>query len=423
MNYRQTMDFLLKMLPMYQRIGKAAFKKDLTNIIALCNGLGNPQTAFCSIHIAGTNGKGSSAYMIQAVFQKAGYRAGLYTSPHLKSFTERIRVNNSDVEESFVSEFVSENKLLIEKVQPSFFEITVAMAFDYFAKSKVDIAVIETGLGGRLDSTNIITPLVSLITNISFDHTDMLGNTLEAIATEKAGIIKEKVPVVIGESDSKSSPVFINISKTRQAPVTFADKEVQIVHKGNMVRFLWNEIEIGIPGDISPDYQLRNIPGVLCTLTLLMPAFPNLHSVSLGNELRNLFENGRIKGRWQYLGKNPLVICDTAHNLAGVQSVMEQLKLLSFHKLWIIWGMVNDKDIGGILNLLPKNAGYVFCQASIPRAMPAEKLLQIAQKEGIRGRVIHDVNTALDTLRKEAGSGDIIFIGGSTFVVAELKEL
>jgi len=423
MNYQETLDFLFQKLPMYQRIGQAAFKKDLTNIIALCEALGNPQESFPSVHIAGTNGKGSSAHMLLEICQEAGYRTGMYTSPHLKSFTERIRVGDAYIEELFVIDFIDDIKSMIEEIQPSFFEITVAMAFAYFAKKEVDIAIIEVGLGGRLDSTNIITPEVCLITNISLDHTEMLGNTVEEIAVEKAGIIKKNVPVVIGESDNTTRPIFLKYATTLGAPISFAGEETHVEsHKGK-VSFNREDQNLEFDSTLFPDYQVRNIPGVLQVLSKLETAFPKISNVSFEKVLTGFFSKGKIKGRWQQLGVNPLIYCDTAHNYAGVKAVLKQLNSLDFHKLWIIWGMVNDKAIEDILKMLPIDAEYIFCQATVPRALPAEKLKSEAGKFGISGRVITDVNDALITVQNEAGKKDVIFIGGSTFVVADLNEL
>jgi dihydrofolate synthase / folylpolyglutamate synthase len=425
--YQQTLDYLYSALPMFQRVGAIAFKKDLSNTIALCNYLGNPQNKFKSIHVGGTNGKGSSSHLIASVFQEAGYKTGLYTSPHLKDFTERIRINGLSVNPEYVIEFVEGIKSQIEKIKPSFFEITVAMAFDYFAKQKVDVAVIEVGLGGRLDSTNIIRPELSLITNIGSDHKDLLGDTPPKIAFEKAGIIKAGIPVVISEWQEEVKDVFLSKAKSENSKLYFASEEWQcnttsipaafdLVKNGNV---FCRNAEVGLSGN----YQQKNLPGVLKSLELLQEMGFNISYVQLIEGLKNVVRNTGIKGRWQILNKTPFTVCDTGHNLEGIKEVLQQIKQQQFEHLHMVWGAVKDKDIDSLLEILPKEASYYFCQAKIPRAMPADELHQRANTYGLNGIVVSDVNEALMLARNKANTNDMIFIGGSTFVVAELNEL
>ncbi|MDJ1469450.1 bifunctional folylpolyglutamate synthase/dihydrofolate synthase [Xanthocytophaga flava] len=429
MTYQQTIEYLYSRLPVFHRIGKAAYKADLNNTLALCKHLGNPERKFKSIHIAGTNGKGSSSHMLAAILQSAGYKTGLYTSPHLKSFTERIRVNGEEMPEQKVVEFVEANKAFIEDVQPSFFELTVGMAFDYFAQEKVDIAVIEVGLGGRLDSTNVIQPEVSLITNISWDHTDILGDTLEKIAGEKAGIIKENTPVVISEYQQDIEHVFVNKAKQEHAPLYFASQHIDLQDKTFVAdkRFVSLEenglytltLQLSLVGD----YQLKNVAGVIQTVRILQQKGWKIEDSHIQQGIANTVQLTGLKGRWQVLAEKPLTICDTGHNEGGIRFIVEQLKRLSYEKLHIVMGVVNDKDPEKVLKLLPQDAFYYFCQAHLPRAMDAELLAQKGEMHELKGIVIPDVNDALAEARRRASTNDVIFIGGSTFVVAELKEL
>ena len=427
MNYQQTLDYLYGMLPMYQRIGQAAFKKDLSNTIRLCQALGNPQHKFKSVHIAGTNGKGSSAHGIAAVLQAAGYKTGLYTSPHLKNFTERIRINGIEISAQEIVDWVADHKLLIEEVKPSFFELTVAMAFGHFACERVDVAVIEVGLGGRLDSTNIIIPELSLITNIGLDHTAILGDSLPAIAAEKAGIIKPGVAVVIGEKQEETSPVFEQKALTEQSSLVYATEEFQvnkarafavsIEHKGER----WLE---EVKPDIAAAYFLRNIPGILASLMILQQkGFKKINRASIKKGLENIKELTGLKGRWQVLDQQPLVVADVSHNPDGIRQLLHQLKGETYQQLFLIIGTVNDKDINSVLGLLPKNAFYYFCEANIPRALAAEELQAQAKVHGLTGVVQQDVNAALKEARQRATAKDMILITGSTFVVAEIDEL
>lgn len=430
MTYRQVLEYMYSMLPMFQRIGPQAFKKDLTNTLALCKALEDPQEAFRSVHIAGTNGKGSSSHMIASVLQKAGYKTGLYTSPHLKDFTERIRVNGRPILKSYVIRFIEKIRPHIEEIKPSFFELTVAMAFDYFRQSKVDMAVVETGLGGRFDSTNIITPEVSLITNISFDHQDMLGNTLAEIAFEKAGIIKPGVTVVIGQRRPETDPVFTKKADELSSRVLFAEDLYEVVSKNDAPD--QSEYRIKSPGDgnlmliksdLSGDYQVKNIPAVLTVLEVLRGKKILVPEKAVKAGLRTVRRSTGLKGRWQILSSNPLIICDVAHNEDGLKWVMDQLGKIRSKELRIVFGMVKDKDPGPILKRLPRNARYYFCAAKIPRARDSKELMAAAKSEGLKGKAYSSVNDAVAAARSDYRNGDVIFIGGSTFVVAEVNEL
>lgn len=428
MDFKGTLKYMYDLLPMYQRVGQTAFKKDLTNTIHLCEILGNPQDNFKSIHIAGTNGKGSSAHMLASILQSADYKTGLYTSPHLKSFTERIRVNGDEVAEQFVCDFINRIKKDIEEIRPSFFELTVAMAFDYFSKQQVDVAVIEVGLGGRFDSTNVVTPLASLITSIGLDHTDMLGETLPEIAFEKAGIIKENVPVVISETQDETTNVFTKRASELNAPVYFADQKYMVSAILNSYDDLYfsaksDEGSFTANTDLAGQYQLKNIPGVLQIVDLLNRQGFLITNEQLENGFKNIIKNTGLLGRWQKLNDNPLTICDTVHNEAGIKYLVYQIEQIEYEKLHIIWGSVEGKDLYGIFQYLPKDAFYYFCEASVPRALKAESLQDTAQELGCTGIVIKDVNEAMEAARKHANKNDLIIIGGSNFIVAEIKEL
>jgi len=423
-SYQQTLNYLYETLPMFQRIGAAAYKDNLDNTIALCKTLGNPERKFKSIHIAGTNGKGSSSHMLAAILQTAGYKTGLYTSPHLKEFTERIKINGEDASHSFIIDFVHRMKPVLEEIKPSFFETTVAMAFEYFAQQKVDVAVIEVGLGGRLDSTNVITPEVSLITNISWDHANLLGDTLQKIAAEKAGIIKPNIPVVISERQPELESVFTEKAAKENSPIIFASDDYRLFTMGNgQFAFSHYEEEIAYQLQLKGDYQQMNLAGVLATVEALKKKGFKISQESISEGLRNTITLTQLKGRWQKLGDRPLVVCDTGHNEAGIKEVLKQINKEKFKDLHIVWGMVNDKDPGRVLALLPKNAHYYFCQAKIPRAMNAGELREKAKAFGLLGEVIEDINQAIDHARKNCSPDDMIFIGGSTFVVAEIDNL
>jgi len=423
--YQEVLDYLYQALPMYQRIGAAAYKDTLDNTIRLCEALGNPERKFKSIHIAGTNGKGSTSHMLAAILQSAGYRTGLYTSPHLKSFTERIRIDGHEVSKKFVVDFVEEMKPTLDEIEPSFFEMTVGMAFDYFAQEQVDIAVIEVGLGGRLDSTNVITPELSLITNISFDHMALLGNTLPKIAFEKAGIIKQGVPVIISERQEAVEDVFITRASHLHADLTFASDSVQLqegsagfdVYQNGS---LWLEaLDPGLKGM----YQIHNLPGVLAAVTALKQKNYRISDAAVHTGVKQVASLTGLKGRWQVINQQPLTVCDTGHNEAGIREVVRQIGLTPHRHLHMIIGMVNDKDVSGVLGLLPREASYIFCQANIPRAMDAVTLQHHAKEAGLSGKVTKDVNEAIREVTSIASADDMIFVGGSTFVVAEVDNL
>lgn len=427
MNYQQTLDFLYSKLPMFTRVGASAFKKDLTNTIILCEALNNPQQKFKSIHVAGTNGKGSTSHMLASVLQAQGLKTGLYTSPHLKDFRERIRINGQMISKTEVKSFVQANKKLIYKIEPSFFEVTVAMAFEHFAKHKVDIAVIEVGLGGRLDSTNIITPEISVITNISLDHTNMLGNTLEEIAGEKAGIIKKGIPVVIGETQAESQPVFNNKAASVKAPIYFADNFLKAqnisvkssklslsVYENNQIKYA------DLKSDLTGLYQPKNIITVLKTLEVFnQTTKTKIVKQAIYDGLKQVKKLTQLQGRWQTLSKNPLVICDTGHNEAGIKEVIKNIESTPHKNLHLVFGMVKDKDITKVLSLVPKNATYYFCKPDIERGLNAKELQEQARAFNLRGDYFNSVQEAKQAAINKADKDDLVFIGGSTFVVAE----
>lgn len=430
MNYSQAINILYDQLPMYQRVGKVAYKKDLTNTLRICQHLGNPQNKFKSILIGGTNGKGSSAHSLAAILQSAGYKTGLYTSPHLKDFSERIKVNGKAIEEMEVVDFVKTIQPFIGDIKPSFFEITVAMAFQHFAHQQVDWAIVEVGLGGRLDSTNVLTPQISLITNIGLDHQDMLGDTLEQIANEKAGIIKDQGQVVISEYQPSVAAIFEKKAKDCHASLHFASKTFTV--KQNIFGDLEYTVDILKNGsaymdqlhlDLTGDYHLKNLPGILNTVDLLRNNSVEIKDDHIRQGLSRVNPLTGLKGRWQIINVNPLTICDSAHNIDGLKCVFKQIAGIAHDQLYIIMGMVKDKDPKGILEVFPKEAHYCFCQAKIPRALDVKLLEEQASQMGLKGKVEPDVNEALKQVRRVAGKRDIIFIGGSIFVLAELKEL
>lgn len=423
MNYQETIDYLFNVTPLFQNIGKDAYKEGLDNTIILDNHFNNPHKKFRTIHIAGTNGKGSCSHTIAAILQSAGYKTGLYTSPHLIDFSERIKVNGEPVEKEFVIDFVKQNKDFFEPLHPSFFELTTAMAFLYFAEKKVDVAVIEVGLGGRLDCTNIITPDLSIITNISFDHTQFLGNTLKDIAKEKAGIIKEKKPVIIGEYTPETKTVFEDKAKSTNSDIIFAEdnklingyKQTEnglLLYKSDKIKDLY--------GELNGLYQVKNTNTILNAVYKLIGLGYNIDETNIKNGFRNVCHLTGLMGRWQKLEENPTIICDTGHNIGGMKYIVEQLSRMKYDKLHIIIGMVNDKDISGVISLLPKNAKYYFTQASVKRALPAEKVKEIANNHGLKGEAYSSVEKALSIAKNNAKENDLIFIGGSTFIVADL---
>jgi dihydrofolate synthase/folylpolyglutamate synthase len=427
MDYNQTVDYLLGKLPMFSRIGAAAFKKDLTNTQKLCHFLGNPHQKFKSIHIGGTNGKGSTSHMMAAVFQSAGYRTGLYTSPHLRDFRERIKVDGDWIDETFVIEFVSRIRPMIEQIEPSFFEITVAMAFEYFAARQVDIAIVEVGLGGRLDSTNIITPELSVITNISYDHMNMLGDTLAKIAHEKAGIIKTKIPVVVGEKQEESFRVFIDKANFEQAPLVFADQQ-RFVAEWNFEK---NELVAEVTSthdnskqyfhlDLTGIYQIKNLVTSLESVHVMQQKGWAVQESHLRNGLSQVRKLTGLHGRWEKVHDHPVVILDVGHNEDGIRQVIHQAEFTDHENLHIVFGMVNDKDAYKILSLLPRQANFYFTKAQIPRALPEDKLAAIGWSMGLVGKHYPDVNSAFLDAFMQAGKKDLVIVCGSVFVVGEL---
>lgn len=427
MNYKQTLDYLYGKLPMFTRVGAVAFKKDLHNTIAMCGKLGNPQHKFKTIHVGGTNGKGSTSHMLAAILQQAGYKTGLYTSPHLKDFRERIRINGEMITEDFVTDFVAAQQDIMEEINPSFFEVTVAMAFSYFAEEQVDIAIIEVGLGGRLDSTNIITPELSVITNISLDHTNILGTTLPEIAKEKAGIIKPGIPVVIGEQQEETKAVFIQKAAETNSQITFADQELQIMHLVKKEKYLNADVFSGnqalyqhLELDLNGSYQRKNILTVIQSVQMLKEKGYQINDEALYAALKDVKGLTGLQGRWQTLGENPLIICDTGHNIGGITEVVQNINDTPHDQLHIVIGMVKDKDISGVLKLLPKDAHYYFCQPELERALPAAELAEEAKQYQLIGDVFPTVQLAFHAAKDNADSNDMVFVGGSTFVVAEV---
>ena len=430
MDYSGALEYLYSQLPMFQRIGAAAYKADLGNTIALTGMLGHPEKKFRSVHIAGTNGKGSVSHMLASVLQEAGYKTGLYTSPHLKDFRERIRINGKMVPKNYVTRFVKENKAAFEPVRPSFFEYTAVMAFEYFANEKVDIAVLETGMGGRLDSTNIITPVLSVITNISLDHTAFLGNTLAEIAREKAGIIKKDIPVVIGETQPDIAQVFLDISASQSAPIRFADQSFSAVktarRRDDPGPDNWNihhQGKIFLRGLKSPlkgNYQEKNLITLMGALENMRGLGLDISEKAIKDGVRKVIGNTMLLGRWQILGHRPKVICDVGHNEAGIRYILDQLAGEEYRYLHWVFGMVNDKETGKILDLLPKGAHYYFCRPDIPRGMGEKELQRMAEASGLSGKSYPSVKEAYHAARTSAHPDDLVFIGGSTFVVAEI---
>ncbi len=430
MNYQETLQYLYSQLPMFSRIGAAAYKKDIHNTVELCNALGNPQNQFKSIHIAGTNGKGSTSHMLAAALQQQGYKTGLYTSPHLKDFGERIRINGAMIDPEFVIQFTEKTKAICENIQPSFFELTVAMAFEYFAVQKVDIAVIETGLGGRLDSTNIITPVLSIITNIGFDHTQFLGNTLEAIAFEKAGIIKQNTPVVIGEVLPETKMVFEEKANSTKSSILFAEDCYDISvrdHRSNqMVCEVMNKTTQELKElitDLNGLYQTKNLKTLLTSIDVLNKNGITIKEENLTTALANVKKLTGLRGRWDIISKEPTIILDVAHNKDGIQTLINQLNSNYLNsKFHFVLGFVNDKDIDSILDLLPKDASYYFTNAHIERALPHDKLKLLAKEKKLNGESFDDINLALANAKNNAQKNDIIIACGSFFTLAEINE-
>lgn len=427
-NYNDTLKYLYDRLPMFQRIGASAYKEDLHNTIALMNALGNPEKRFRSIHVAGTNGKGSSSHFIASILRSQGLKVGLHTSPHLKDFRERIKINNEMCSQEYVVEFVERNKAIIEKIEPSFFELAVAMAFEYFAINKVDIAVVEVGMGGRLDSTNIINPLVGLITNISKDHTQFLGTTIESIATEKAGIIKKNCPIVISQTQAQAKEAFIAKADAENSPIVFADQYLSAdktnqdtgsltadIIQSNQIRF--KDLQIPLAGD----YQQKNILGAIAVIDALNKHHDfGISDATIREGIENLNNNFPLLGRWQRLCENPLTICDTGHNEDGLKFVLSQLAKQKYKTLRFVLGMVNDKDVDTVLSMLNKDAVYYLCKADIPRGLAVQVLAEKASKAGLTYKECDSVAQALKQAQSESEPGDLVFVGGSTFTVAEV---
>lgn len=401
MTYEQTVDYLFNRLPNYQKQGKSAYKADLSNITSLCNILVNPQDKIKTIHVAGTNGKGSTCHMLASIFQEAGYKVGLFTSPHLLDFRERVKINGEMIPKENVISFVDEYQLKFELIEPSFFEWTTSLAFYHFAQQKVDVAIIETGLGGRLDSTNIINPELSIITNISLDHANILGDTLEQIAVEKAGIIKSHIPVIVGEQSEKIKAIFTTIAKKKDSKVHFS------LTQNNYTT------------DLKGEYQNQNISTILKAIGVLKSAW-NISNENIEAGLNRVIANTNLRGRWEILSEHPKTICDVGHNEAGIKSIIEQIQKEQFDKLHVVWGMANDKEIIKILTLLPMDAHYYFCAADSNRSLDTETLQKEALNVGLYGNSYPSVKKALDAANKMANTKDFIFIGGSTFTVAEV---
>ena len=435
MSYQDTIDYLYSRLPLFSRIGPAAIKADLHNTIAICDFLGNPQNKFKTIHIAGTNGKGSTSHMLASILQEAGYKTGLYTSPHLYDFRERIKVNGIMCSETFVTSFTNKMKPFIEKVEPSFFEITVGMAFEYFADENVDIAIIETGLGGRLDSTNIINPILSIISNIGMDHMALLGNTLPEIAYEKAGIIKQATPIVISEVIPETKNIFEQKANSLNAPIYYAEDYIQFKSFQNNWQtslFEFNQplihlldaplfpksftVECDLPGK----YQYKNLKGVLVAMQILATMGWQLSASKILKGLLHVGKNTGLMGRWECIQTNPRIILDVAHNEHGIKALLEQLESLHYAQLHIITGMVKDKDVNAVLNLLPKKAKYYFTQSHIPRALPVSELAAKGNAFDLNGSQFENVNIALQSANKNATANDLILVIGSVFLVAEV---
>lgn len=426
MTYQQTLDYLFARLPMFQRVGAAAYKANLDNTHKIVELLGKPHQKLKCIHVAGTNGKGSSSHMISSVLQQAGYKTGLYTSPHLIDFRERIKINGKMIPKNYIVEFVEKYKEEFEKIEPSFFEWTVGLAFDYFAKEEVDVAVIEVGLGGRLDSTNVITPKVSLITNISYDHMNLLGDTLEKIAAEKAGIIKARVPVVVSQYQSESGPLFNAVAKELKTSVQFADKNYKVVdHKlkdGYLNASILNKITnttLNLDLDLTGIYQLKNVLGVLNTLDVIEKSGFIIEQNDIKKGLKQVVKNTGLEGRWQTISEKPLIIADTGHNEDGIKNVIANLKTIEYTQLHFIFGTVNDKDVSKILELLPKDATYYFTKANIPRALDENELFERAQKIKLKGKTFSNVKEAIEAAKRAHKKNDLILIGGSTFIVGD----
>ncbi|MBN2614752.1 MAG: bifunctional folylpolyglutamate synthase/dihydrofolate synthase [Bacteroidales bacterium] len=429
MNYHDTVQWLFGQLPMFQRVGSAAYKADLSTTVTLLKELNNPQDHFTAVHIAGTNGKGSVSHMIAAVLQEAGYKTGLYTSPHLKDFRERIRINGAMIPEERVVSFVAKYRTAFQKISPSFFEMTVAMAYEYFQEEKVDFAVLETGMGGRLDSTNICNPALSVVTNIGLDHQQFLGNTLELIAAEKAGIFKENIPVVIGRKQLETNPVFEETARKVKTTITYAEDYVDVkkIHTSKPMELLvdvWVDDLLFLEELKSPvkgNYQLENMATAVQAIVKLKESGKiEINADQIKEGIERTIQYTGLKGRWQVLNTNPLTIADTGHNVDGIKAVVSQIRQMDFRQLHFVLGMVSDKDHDTVLQLLPKGAKYYFCKPDIPRGLEAEKLKEKAEPFELNGMTYSSVTHALASAVNSAHSEDLVFVGGSTFVVAEV---
>ncbi|MCL2650426.1 MAG: bifunctional folylpolyglutamate synthase/dihydrofolate synthase [Candidatus Azobacteroides sp.] len=422
MDYTQTLNYLYNYLPVFQKVGTTAYKEGLENTLAIDSQLNHPHTKYKTIHVGGTNGKGSTSHLIASILQYSGYKTGLYTSPHLVDFRERIKVNGQMIPESYVVSFVNEQIDFFNQISPSFFEVITAMAFDYFAGQKVDVAVIEVGLGGRLDCTNIISPDLSIITNISFDHTELLGKTLTAIAKEKAGIIKPNVPVVIGETTPETKDVFRQKAYLEKSPIYFVEEDNPVLSSKLLNSGKW-EFETkeypGLIGELGGLVQEKNAATVLSSIKILKQKGYIIPAKAVYDGFANVVEATGLQGRWQCVGKNPKVILDTAHNIGGIEYIVKQLEKENQHRLHIVIGMVEDKDVDAVLKLLPRDAIYYFTKASIPRAMDEKILAEKAEHAGLKGTLYPTVKSAVNAAKKTADETDLIFIGGSTFVVAD----
>ena len=427
MNYKQALDYMYSQLPMFQRIGAAAYKANLDNTLALCNLNNNPYSDFPAIHIAGTNGKGSVSHMLASIMQEHGLKTGLFTSPHLRDFRERMKINGEMIPEAFVVDYIERYREEFNRIRPSFFEMTFCMAMKWFSESKIDIAIVETGMGGRLDSTNVITPLLSVITNISLDHTQFLGASLPEIAREKAGIIKREVPTVIGETLPESIEVFKTTAQQLNAPLVIADQVVTVIKDGRhaddhfMSATLFHSgYKTRIESPLLGNYQLKNLVTIAATVDLLKATYPRFEGLPMVSGIKNTLTNTHLLGRWQILSKKPLTICDIGHNHDGIAAVVSQLQTLEYSRLHFVIGLVNDKEPDGILSLLPMNATYYFCKADIPRGLDAIQLKEMAYHFELYGESYTSVKEAYAAACKNAADNDVIFVGGSAFVVAEI---
>ncbi|MEP6611018.1 MAG: folylpolyglutamate synthase/dihydrofolate synthase family protein [Mucilaginibacter sp.] len=435
MDYQETINYLYSQLPLFTRDGASAYKADLTNTVELLKRIDNPQHKFKSVHVGGTNGKGSTSHMLAAILQTAGYKTGLYTSPHLKDFRERIRINGQMISEETVIDFVAEHTSDFDEIKPSFFEMTVALAFDVFAKEQVDIAIVEVGLGGRLDSTNVITPLLSIITNIGWDHMNILGDTLQLIAGEKAGIIKPGIPVIIGEYQDELANIFTDKAASVDSDTTFASEvwttgindksleagellDIKIERKKSTSNL--QSLIANLQLDLTGSYQIKNVKTVLCAVDELRLRGFNITSADVTTALGQVKILTGLHGRWEILNRQPLTICDTGHNPEGIQEVLQNIASVKYHKLHFVLGMVNDKDISKILTILPTKAHYYFCKPDIPRGLDAKTLWLKAEGFGLSGEAYPSVAAALEAAQQNAGDTDLVFVGGSTFVVAEV---